>query len=144
MWWQCGGRMTTRLTLRNFHWCTFQNCVVKAVPIWRNTPNTKAVTANHLCISIEAIIVWCCINAEKAQWCVMPYFLRQLTDDRVMIYHFRVEHFPKEAWIWSFSSRCSRLAHFYPFYSNSALNWICQREFGTADGGLSVVTVRAR
>lgn len=75
----------------------------------------------------------------------MPYFLRQLTDDKT------------ESWSNSSEWKCSlkKLGSdpflmvqppdmFLPVYGISELNWICQSDFGTADGGWRPVTVRAR
>lgn len=85
------------------------------------------------------------IKAEEAQWNTMPYFLWQLTDDK------------SESWssVWEWKCSLMKLGSnpflrvqppdmFLPVYSISELNWICQSESGRADGGLSLVTVRAR
>lgn len=102
-------------------------------------------TRNHCRIFIKAIMLSKSWGTHwKTHWNVMPYFLRQLTDDK------------SESWPSISEWKCSLTklgpdpfltvqppGMFLHVYGISELNSTCQSKFGTADGALRLVTVRA-
>lgn len=143
MWWQCGGTITTHLTLRNFQWYTFQNCAKSYTPLEKCIKHKSSDRKSPLYFhrSYNSMALYKCWESSVVCDALLSETAHRWQSHDLS---FQCGTVPKRSLDLILFVTVQPPGVFLPVYSNSELNWICQREFGTADGGLSVVTVRAR